>query len=304
MGREFETLSTFSFTTPQEHGLCMCLRLVPPVQQSDSSEPHFPSLLTAHEGGQVSLWAIVHQSVTLVWSQVLHSEPVLCMDIDSTATFGCTGSADDRIVRFRIHNRIEPTIPATLPPDQIDSVAELSQPGTADIRIRSDGNIIIAAGWDAQIRVLHAQTLTTLAVLSNHRELVHCLAVPDILPNQVSGIPVPSGQEADASGTVVRPGLHSASSAKEAGEEGQLDYGDGTDHQVANGNTDPSLLIPAQPSSSNYNSANAPVSVMIGCDETQACSNSLTHRPPPAPVETNLIAAGSKDKKITLWRIY
>lgn len=62
---------------------------------------------------------------------------------------------------------------------QIQDSVPLTNPGVSLLRIRGDGKIIAAAGWDGNVRIFGWKKMKPLAVLQNHKDLVHSVAFSD-----------------------------------------------------------------------------------------------------------------------------
>lgn len=54
--------------------------------------------------------------------------------------------------------------------------------GQQSLRVRSDGKVLVTAGWDSRVRVYSTKTLNELAVLKWHKEGCYAVAFADIDP--------------------------------------------------------------------------------------------------------------------------
>lgn len=71
------------------------------------------------------------------------------------------------------------TLSSFLVAPQIQDSVPLTNPGVSHLRIRGDGKIVAAAGWDGSVRIFGWKKMKPLAVLQHHKDLVHSVAFSD-----------------------------------------------------------------------------------------------------------------------------
>lgn len=136
-------------------GMCMKIRV--------SQTPDAADILIGYEDGSVALWDL--RTNKMVDRVKVHEESVMCMDFNSEIKRGFSGSVDQNLVSLDIEDdKIK-----------IGCKVTVKNPGFNDIVTRKDGKIVVAAGWDSQIRIFGCKKLKPLAILSYHKESVHCI---------------------------------------------------------------------------------------------------------------------------------
>jgi len=143
-------------------GMCMCLSMIA------SPTTDKPLLITGYENGQLLLWDVMAEKV--LTRSLVHSESVLCMDVDKEKLQIVSGSVDNKLCVSSITS--EYTI-------SIDKQIELKNPGIASIKIRKDCGILATGGWDGRLRIYNRRKLTPLAYLSYHTDTVNALDFSD-----------------------------------------------------------------------------------------------------------------------------
>ncbi|GJJ76073.1 hypothetical protein EMPS_08432 [Entomortierella parvispora] len=156
-----------------------------------SSRPKQLHILAGYECGTVTLFREEEGSVAaprdsngkskrkmdVVWSIQLHKEPVLSLDISDDLRYGASCGADNTLVKYTLSNTM-PGVPETL------QVSLKTSGGRGSLRIRSDGKIVVVAGWDGRLRVFAFKSLKPLAVLKYHREDLKGLALARIIQSE------------------------------------------------------------------------------------------------------------------------
>lgn len=144
-------------------GMCMCARFAGSDQV----------LLTGWEDGSLQLFDL--RAGAAVASRRVHSEPLLCLDVDASASHVITGGADRTICVLPLQTSggdlMAPTGKIELPPS--DETA--GSGGVASLAMRPDGRIFAAGGWDRRVRVWQWRKLKPLAVLQQHTATVHAV---------------------------------------------------------------------------------------------------------------------------------
>ncbi|KAJ1961152.1 Astra associated protein 1 Asa1 [Dispira parvispora] len=180
------TESKHIFTYPADKGLCMCMRLFRTLLPtgSDVADDTATFVLMGYENGHISLWRLVNDTCNEVASYALHSEPVTCLEVDTSQWFGFSAAADKVLTKFPLAtlNKVSPT--------PSPSTFHLPSGGLADMKLLCNQQILATGGWDGQVRVFSTAELQPLVTLSNHRGLVHTIAVPT--PFTMEGLETPS----------------------------------------------------------------------------------------------------------------
>ena len=127
----------------------MCLSL--------SQKPHDSSqfiLAAGYESGHACVYNLCLSSWSLLYRLKCHSQPVLSLTVHPFQESFYTTSADATLAHH-------PIAIATKPLKSINT----KHSGQTSLQIRSDGRILVSAGWDGCGRVYSATTLRQLAVL-------------------------------------------------------------------------------------------------------------------------------------------
>ncbi|XP_015922342.1 guanine nucleotide-binding protein subunit beta-like protein 1 [Parasteatoda tepidariorum] len=139
-------------------GLCMCLKVI-----KLHGKQFF---LAGFENGAIELRD--GEDGNEVHSMNFHEGLVTCLDYDlELKNRGISGGADKFLQTWSISDNF-----------QIENVCQLAltEPGVSDVKIRHDGKIVIAAGWDFSIKIFSWKTLKPLAILNFHEQTIHSLA--------------------------------------------------------------------------------------------------------------------------------
>ncbi|KAI4900656.1 hypothetical protein NFI96_025251 [Prochilodus magdalenae] len=127
-----------------------------------------PLLCAGYEDGSLVLWDVSHRRPLSCLK--VHGEPVMCLDFDTGRQKGISGSSEKTLTSWTIDSQ------QSL---QVQDCAPLTNPGVSQLRVRADGKIVAAAGWDGSVRVFGWKRLRPLAVLQHHKDLVHSVAFSD-----------------------------------------------------------------------------------------------------------------------------
>jgi WD40 repeat protein len=158
-------------------GMCMCLRCV---------GPHV--LLAGWEDGTLQLFDL--RSTCRPEVRQLHSEPLLCLDVDPRARATITGAADCKVCVVPLRPRTAAGTPTG--PDGATGGAgfSLGEPtqhaipvtnessgsgGIASVRVRPDGKVVASGGWDRRVRLWQCGRMKPLAVLRHHTATVNAV---------------------------------------------------------------------------------------------------------------------------------
>lgn len=137
-------------------GMCMKIKVSQTTEVSD--------ILIGYEDGSVALWDL--RTKKMVDRVKVHEESVMSMDFNSQIIRGFSGSVDETLVSWDIKDEKIKT----------GNKVTVKNPGFNNIVTRKDGKIVVAAGWDSQIRIFGCKKLKPLAILSYHKESVNCVA--------------------------------------------------------------------------------------------------------------------------------
>ena len=146
-------------------GMCMCVRFVGPDDGL---------LLSGWEDGSLQAFDLRGRGeATAAASRRLHSEPLLCLEVDRAGTTALTGSADCKLCVTPIGGGApaEPSATLEIP---VTNAASGSG-GLAAICSRPDGKLFAAGGWDRRVRVWQWKRLKPLAVLHQHTGTVNAV---------------------------------------------------------------------------------------------------------------------------------
>lgn len=133
-------------------------------------------LAAGFESGHVVVWDVDAAAAAAPAPRVprplalgkLHSEPIMALDIDEGGLSGVSGSAEDKLVAFRIdfgRGTVAPT-----------AAVELRKQGVADVALRQDGKLLASAGWDGKVRVYKRASCKALAALRYHSAAASAVA--------------------------------------------------------------------------------------------------------------------------------
>eukprot|EP00192_Tetraselmis_astigmatica_P013530 CAMPEP_0117648750 /NCGR_PEP_ID=MMETSP0804-20121206/583_1 /TAXON_ID=1074897 /ORGANISM="Tetraselmis astigmatica, Strain CCMP880" /LENGTH=326 /DNA_ID=CAMNT_0005454397 /DNA_START=208 /DNA_END=1185 /DNA_ORIENTATION=+ len=139
-------------------GMCMALQLFCPAGLPDS-----PHVLAGYEDGTVSLWDCSSAASPLCTLPHLHSEPVMGLALDSTASGAVSCSAGHTVTVTSINRAgVEDT-----PLSVLHSV-DLTRPGASTVAIRPDKKIFAVGGWDSHVWIYKYPKCKPLACLQYH----------------------------------------------------------------------------------------------------------------------------------------
>ncbi|XP_051527456.1 guanine nucleotide-binding protein subunit beta-like protein 1 isoform X2 [Myxocyprinus asiaticus] len=154
-------------------GFCQCslleiqagsTLLAHPTEQMEQADSG-PVLCAGYEDGSLVLWDVSNRRPFSCIKA--HPEPVMCLDIDLHRQKGISGSSEKILHSWTLENQ------QIL---QMHNSSHLTNPGVSQLRIRADGKILAAAGWDNNIRVFGWKKLKPLAVLQHHTDMVNSVA--------------------------------------------------------------------------------------------------------------------------------
>ena len=164
-------------------GMVMCMRFLPFMGSASSAE-----LVTGWEDG--SLHSFDLRSANVLGSAKLHTEPLLCLDIHPKGGLAVTGAADCAVSVVRLgaprgddgdSSRGSDGGHGGVSTRNLSLETQLSIPethegqgsgGISSIRIRPDGKLMVAGGWDRRLRVWQVRNWKPLAVLRQHSATV------------------------------------------------------------------------------------------------------------------------------------
>ncbi|KAE8146816.1 WD40-repeat-containing domain protein [Aspergillus avenaceus] len=171
--------------TSHQTGMVMAVNLF----FSTSGEMHVAS---AYEDGHVMVFArrgrLTAQSIpenpkNWKWEKLYscrpHSQPVLSLDVNPTAGYFISSSADAALVKHPIPGLGPGSVHARPEEDPLKTI-NTKHAGQQGLRVRSDGKIFATAGWDSRIRVYSCKTMKELAVLKWHKEGCYSVAFADV----------------------------------------------------------------------------------------------------------------------------
>jgi len=133
-------------------GMTMCLRT---VQRQDDSSQFI--LAAGYESGQACVYNVSSSSWSLLYTFKSHSQPILSLAIHPSQESFYTTSADAVLAHHPIAIATQP-IKST----------NTKHSGQTSLQIRSDGRLLVSAGWDGVGRVYSTTTLRQVAVLKWH----------------------------------------------------------------------------------------------------------------------------------------
>ncbi|KYR00102.1 guanine nucleotide-binding protein subunit beta-like protein 1 [Tieghemostelium lacteum] len=151
-------------TNPSLLGVCMSLKLF-----SNPDSGHL-NLLSGYENGSIVLWDI-RQPDKLLYTNKIHEEPVLAMDISGNKVV--SGGGDTLLCQFSITKSEDQT--SNDDSFEILNKYQLPNQGISEIKIRPDKKIIATAGWDHRVRIFNFKKHTPLAILKYHEESVYTI---------------------------------------------------------------------------------------------------------------------------------
>jgi WD40 repeat protein len=163
--------------TRQRAGMCMCLRCV---------GPH--TLLSGWEDGTLQLFDL--RSTARPEVRQLHSEPLLCLDVDPKARVAVTGAADCKVCVVPLLSTRGADTPGDADGPTGGAGLGLGEPtqhaipvtnessgsgGIASVRVRPDGKVVASGGWDRRVRLWQSKRMKPLAVLRHHTATVNAV---------------------------------------------------------------------------------------------------------------------------------
>jgi guanine nucleotide-binding protein subunit beta-like protein 1 len=148
---------------PAHRGMVMCCRLL------DSSALLPAAVVVAgHEDGFLACYDLRSAARGPLVEAKLHSEPLMCCDIDAAAAQGVSASAGSTISTWRL----DLAAGSCTPGPQF----ALRRPGVSCVELRSDCELFAAGCWDSQIRLYRWRQPVPLAVLPFHEGSVNSIA--------------------------------------------------------------------------------------------------------------------------------
>jgi len=162
-----QTLHASSTLGPS--GMCMCLRF-------GSAD----ALLAGWEDGSLELFDL--RAGRSRARAKIHSEPLLCMDVDVCAKFALTGAADRRLCLTPLDlasTSSETTDARCLGEPETATLPVTNEAsgsgGIAALCLRPDRRIFASGGWDKRIRIWQRRNLKPLAVIHHHTGTVNAV---------------------------------------------------------------------------------------------------------------------------------
>lgn len=106
-------------------------------------------------------------------SRRLHSEPLLCIDVDQKSAHALSGAADCKLCVTPLAGGAlgEPSAQLSVP---VTNEASGSG-GLSALSCRPDGKIFAAGGWDRRVRLWQWRKYKPIAVLKHHTATVHAV---------------------------------------------------------------------------------------------------------------------------------
>lgn len=142
-------------------GMCMCARFVGPGDGL---------LLSGWEDGSLQAFDL-RGTAGAATARKLHSEPLLCLDVDAAGSIALSGSADCKLCVTPLVGGA-PTEPSGIIEIPVTNAASGSG-GLASLCSRADGRVFAAGGWDRRVRIWQWKRLKPLAVLQQHTGTVN-----------------------------------------------------------------------------------------------------------------------------------
>jgi WD40 repeat protein len=147
---------------PTHRGMVMCCRLL------DSALLPAAVVVAGHEDGFLACYDLRNAAAGPLVEAKLHSEPLMCCDIDAAAAQGVSASAGSTISTWRLDLAASSCTPGTQ--------FALRKPGVSCVELRSDCELFAAGCWDSQIRLYRWRKPVPLAVLPFHESGVNSIA--------------------------------------------------------------------------------------------------------------------------------
>lgn len=124
------------------------------------------TIISAYENGQNCVFKRVVDAMTWqqTYSNKLHTQPILSLDVAPALDFYFTSGADSIVVKH------------ALAEGKFVKDVQTKHSGQQGLHVRSDGRIFATAGWDHKGRVYSAKSLKELAVLQWHKESCYSIA--------------------------------------------------------------------------------------------------------------------------------
>jgi len=149
-------IAHFLGTPSDKLGLCMVIKAL--------ADPFV--VYAGYENGGLYCWDVRTQQI--LFSKILHSEPLLCFDVEQSTNKVISGSADTKLVISQMN--LETMALSTV--GQID----IPNAGIHDVKVRPhDKKIVATAGWDHRVRIFSWKTGKALANLQYHTKTVYAV---------------------------------------------------------------------------------------------------------------------------------
>ena len=145
-------------------GMCMCARFA----RDDTA------LLSGWEDGSLQVFDLRAPGAPPRTRQRIHTESMLCLDMDAAGEHALTGAADRKLCVTPIAPDGTPGEQSAQLPIPITTVSSGSG-GLQTVCMRPDGRVFAAGGWDHRVRVWQWRKLKPLAVLKQHTGTVNAV---------------------------------------------------------------------------------------------------------------------------------
>ena len=155
-------------------GMCMCVRFA----------ARDALLVSGWEDGSLQVFDLRGATPTLITgARRVHTEPVLCLDVDKRGEYALSGAADCALCVTPLAGLGGSISGAPAPPREPGT--KLSIPltneasgsgGLASVSLRPDGKVFASGGWDRRVRIWQWKKFKPLAVLQQHTGTVNAVS--------------------------------------------------------------------------------------------------------------------------------